>query len=217
MSSGTHAASAAEPVGAEYVDGYLPDDDVLAAARVRAADLGCAPLASGAGATLRFLAATLGARAVVEVGTGVGVSGLHLLRGMAPDGVLTSIDLEPEYQRAARKTFLEAGIAPGRTRLIVGRALDVLPRLTPGGYDLVFIDAARLEFPNYYEKGVSLLRRGGIIAFHNVLAGGRVADPSRRDPETLALREVARAMREDERLVPALLPVGGGLLVAAVG
>ena len=215
MSSGTHAASAAEPVGAEYVDGYLPDDDVLAAARARAADLGCSPLASGAGATLRFLAATVAARAVVEVGTGTGVSGLHLLRGMAADGILTSIDLEPEYQRAARKAFLEAGYPPGRTRLIVGRALDVLPRLTPGGYDLVFIDAARIEFPSYYEKGVALLRRGGIIAFHNVLAGGRVADPSRRDPETLALREVARAMREDERLVPALLPVGGGLLVAA--
>jgi predicted O-methyltransferase YrrM len=215
VSSGTHAASAADPVGAEYVDGYLPDDDVLAAARARAADLGCSPLASGAGATLRFLAATVAARAVVEVGTGTGVSGLHLLRGMAADGILTSIDLEPEYQRAARKAFLEAGYPPGRTRLIVGRALDVLPRLTPGGYDLVFIDAARIEFPSYYEKGVALLRRGGIIAFHNVLAGGRVADPSRRDPETLALREVARAMREDERLVPALLPVGGGLLVAA--
>ncbi|HEY3711202.1 MAG TPA: O-methyltransferase [Amycolatopsis sp.] len=215
MSSGTHAASAADPVGAEYVDGYLPDDDVLAAARARAADLGCSSLASGAGATLRFLAATVGARAVVEVGTGTGVSGLHLLRGMAADGILTSIDLEPEYQRAARKAFLEAGYPPGRTRLIVGRALDVLPRLTSGGYDLVFIDAARIEFPSYYEKGVALLRRGGIIAFHNVLAGGRVADPSRRDPETLALREVARAMREDERLVPALLPVGGGLLVAA--
>lgn len=165
---------------------------------------------------MSFLAATVGARAVVEVGTGVGVSGLHLLRGMAGDGVLTSIDVEPEYQRAARRTFLEAGVAPGRTRLIVGRALDVLPRLTPAGYDLVFIDAARIEFPGYYDKSVSLLRRGGIIAFHNVLAGGRVADPSRRDPETLAVREVARAMREDERLVPALLPVGGGLLVAAV-
>ncbi|GAA3540605.1 O-methyltransferase [Amycolatopsis ultiminotia] len=217
MSSGTHAASEADPVGAEYVDGYLPDDDVLAAARERAAELGCAPLAPGAGATLRFLAATLGARAVVEVGTGSGVSGLYLLRGMAADGVLTSIDVEPEHQRAARRTFVEAGYPPGRMRLIVGRALDVLPRLTPGGYDLVFVDAARIEFPSYYDQGVALLRRGGIIAFHNVLAGGRVADPARRDPETLALREVARAIREDERLVPALLPVGGGLLVAAAG
>jgi predicted O-methyltransferase YrrM len=165
---------------------------------------------------LRFLAATLQARAVVEIGTGAGVSGLHLLRGMAPDGVLTSIDIEPEYHRAARKAFLEAGFPPGRTRLIMGRALDVLPRLTHGGYDLVFVDSARLEYPSYYEKGVALLRPGGVLAFHNVLAGGRVNESNRRDPELLALRELARAIREDERLVPAILPVGGGLLVAAV-
>ena len=117
---------AAAPADSGFVDGYLPDDEVLAAARARAEDLGCHALSEGAGATLRFLAATLRAKAVVEVGTGAGVSGLSLLRGMAPDGILTSIDVEPEYQRAARVTFREAGYAPGRTRLIVGRALDVL-------------------------------------------------------------------------------------------
>jgi predicted O-methyltransferase YrrM len=198
------------------VEGYLPDDEAMVTARGRSAEFGCSPLSVAAGAALRFLAATLQARAVVEIGTGAGVSGLHLLRGMAPDGVLTSIDIEPEYHRAARKTFAEAGFPPGRTRLIMGRALDVLPRLTHGGYDLVFVDAARIEYPRCYEKGVALLRPGGVIAFHNVLSGGRFADPSRRDPETLALREVARAVRDDERLVPAMLPVGGGLLVAAV-
>lgn len=216
MSSGTHFTSSNELGDAEYVEGYLPDDEALAAARGRAAEFGCTPLGSAAGAALRFLAATLQARAVVEIGTGAGVSGLHLLRGMAPDGVLTSIDIEPEYHRAARKTFLEAGFPPGRTRLIMGRALDVLPRLTTGGYDLVFVDSARIEYPKCYEKGVALLRPGGVLAFHNVLAGSRSNDPNRRDPEMVALREVARAIREDERLVPALLPVGGGLLVAAV-
>jgi len=85
---------------------------------------------NGAGAALRFLAATLQARAVVEVGTGAGVSGLCLLAGMAPDGVLTSIDIEPEHQRAARRAFTEAGTTAGRMRLIMGQALDVLPRLT---------------------------------------------------------------------------------------
>ncbi|MFD8494351.1 O-methyltransferase [Amycolatopsis sp. NPDC059657] len=216
MSSGTHATPSAQVTDADFVEGYLPDDEALVAARVRAADFGCVPLGPAAGAALRFMAATLQARAVVEIGTGAGVSGLYLLRGMARDGVLTSIDLEPEYHRSARKVFTEAGFPPGRTRLIMGKALDVLPRLTPGGYDLVFVDSARVEYPSCYEKAVSLLRPGGVLAFHNVLAGGRVADPSRRDPETLALREVARAIREDERLVPALLPVGGGLLVAAV-
>jgi predicted O-methyltransferase YrrM len=208
VTSETHAG-----VG-DYVESYLPDDDALLSARVRAEDLGCVPLGGAAGAALCFLATSLRARAVVEIGTGTGISGLYLLRGMAPEGVLTSIDIEPEYHRTARQTFAEAGFPPGRTRLIMGRALDVLPRLTTGGYDLVFIDAARAEYPSYYEHGVHLLRPGGVIAFHGVLAPR--ADPARRDPGALAARELARALRDDERLVPSLLPVGGGLLVAAL-
>ncbi len=200
----------------EFLEAYLPEDEVLAGARLRAERLGCLPVSGATGSTLSFLAAGLQARAVVEIGTGAGVSGLYLLRGMAADGVLTSIDLEPEFHRSARAAFSDAGFAPGRMRLIIGRALDVLPRLTAGGYDLVFADAGRLEYPHYFEQSVDLLRPGGVIAFHNVLAAGRIADPSRREPELLALREVARAVRDDPRLVPTLLPVGSGLLVAAV-
>ena len=206
VTSETHVAG--------YLDGYLPDDDTLLAARGRAEELGCAPLEPSAGSALCFLAASLRARAVVEIGTGIGVSGLYLLRGMAPDGVLTSIDIEPEYHRTARKTFLEAGYPPGRTRLIMGRALDVLPRLTSGGYDLLFVDATLAEYPRYHSLGVDLLRPGGVIAFHGLLAPR--TEPVRRDPDALAARELARAVREDERLVPSLLPVGHGLLVAAV-
>jgi predicted O-methyltransferase YrrM len=194
-------------------ESYLPDDEVLLAARGRAEEFGCVPVSAAAGAALSFLAASRRARAVVEIGTGTGVSGLYLLRGMAPEGVLTSIDIEPEYHRAARKTFLDAGFPSGRTRLIIGRALDVLPRLTTGGYDLVFVDAVRAEYPGYFEHGVHLLRPGGVLAFHGVLA--RRGDQGRRDPGLLAARELARALREDKRLVPTLLPLGGGLLVAA--
>jgi predicted O-methyltransferase YrrM len=132
---------------------------------------------------------------------------------MAEDGVLTTIDTESEYQRAARRTFLSAGFTAGRMRLIMGHALDVLPRLTTGGYDLVFVDAEKIEYPNYYAKGVELLRPGGVIVFHEIQAE-RIGDSTRRDPESLALRELSRTIRDDERLVPALLPVGGGLLVA---
>jgi predicted O-methyltransferase YrrM len=192
------------------VDGYLAEDEVLAAARASAGELGCGAIGNAAGAALRFLAATLQARAVVEVGTGAGVSGLCLLAGMAPDGVLTSIDIEPEHQRAARRAFTEAGTTAGRMRLIMGQALDVLPRLTDGGYDLVFFDAAKIEYPKYHAQGVRLLRPGGVIVFTDVLS----ADAGRRDQETIALREVAKAVREDDRLVPALLRVDQGLLVA---
>ncbi|HEV3356915.1 MAG TPA: O-methyltransferase [Pseudonocardiaceae bacterium] len=200
---------------ADYVDGYHPESETLSAARARGHDLGCPPVSTGAGAALRFLAATLQAKAVVEVGTGAGVSGLCLIAGMAPDGVLTSIDIEPEYQRSAKRTFIDAKIPPGRVRLIMGQALEVLPRLTDGGYDLVFFDATKTEYPRYYEQGVRLLRPGGVIAFDSVLAGGGVADATRRDQETTALRELARTVRDDDRLVSVLLPLGDGLLVAA--
>ncbi|GLY68320.1 O-methyltransferase [Amycolatopsis taiwanensis] len=195
-------------------DSYLPDDEVLLAARGRAEEFGCTPVCPAAGAVLTFLATSLRARAVVEIGTGTGVSGLYLLRGMSPDGVLTSIDIEPEFHRAARKTFVDAGFPSGRTRLIMGRALDVLPRLTTGGYDLVFVDAARAEYLGYYELGVQLLRPGGVLAFHGVLTP-RTEVPGRREPSLLATRELGRAFREDKRLVPLLLPLGGGLLVGA--
>ncbi|MFL6156784.1 MAG: O-methyltransferase, partial [Marmoricola sp.] len=97
---------------------------MLANARARAEEVGVAPIGSGGGAALRFLASVLDARAVVEIGTGTGVSGLWLLRGMRPDGVLTSVDTEAEHQRLAREAFTEAGFAPQRFRLITGSALD---------------------------------------------------------------------------------------------
>jgi predicted O-methyltransferase YrrM len=196
------------------VGSFVTEDEVLAAARERGQELGATPIGPCGGAALRFLAGALSARAVVEVGTGAGASGLCLLRGMAPDGVLTSIDVEPEHQRAARQAFSEAGFAPSRYRLIMGQALDVLPRLTDGGYDLVFVHAAKPEYPRYLETGVRLLRPGGVIAFDNALGDGGMTDPAHRDPSSAALRAVGTMVREDETLVPLMLPVDDGLLLA---
>jgi predicted O-methyltransferase YrrM len=198
----------------DLVDGYLAEDDVLLAARQRAARLGTSPIRAAGGATLCFLAATIGARAVVEIGTGTGVSGLWLLRGMARDGVLTSIDVDPENQRAARSAFLAAGYGPSRLRLINGMGLEVLPRLTDGAYDLVFVDAQPVEYPRHVDEAVRLLRPGGLVVLDDVLRGGRVAHAEATDPATVAVREAARQVRDDERLVPVLLPVGDGLLCA---
>ena len=172
------------------------------------------PIGAGAGAALRFLASVLDARAVVEIGTGTGVSGLWMLRGMRPDGVLTSVDTEAEHQRLAKETFTEAGIPPQRARLIPGAALEVLPRLTDGHYDLVFADGDKQEYPEYLAEALRLLRPGGVVAFDNALWHDRVADPAQRDPDTTAIRELGRTIREDDTLVPVLLPVGDGLLLA---
>jgi predicted O-methyltransferase YrrM len=185
---------------------------VLATARAKAEELGCTPVLPGAGAALRVLAATAAARAVVEVGTGAGVGSVYLLRGMRPDGVLTSIDVEPEHHRAARETLVEAGIASNRFRLISGRALDVLPRLTDAAYDLVFCDADKKEYAGYLEQALRLLKPGGLVVFDNALWHDRVADPTQRDEETTAIRELGRTVRDDERLVSALFAAGDGLL-----
>ena len=198
----------------EYAERYVEEDAPLQAARQRAVEVGCAPIGPGGGAALRLLAAAVQARNVVELGTGTGVSGVWLLRGMQPDGVLTSVDTEAEHQRLARLTFEEAGFAPTRFRLINGRALDVVPRLTDAAYDVVFVDAVKSEYPDYLEAGLRVLRPGGVIAFDNALWHDRVADPAVGDAETESVRSLGRLVLDRPELVPALLPVGDGLLAA---
>ncbi len=197
-----------------YADEWLDESEQIRAARDKAKELGCTPVAPSTAHTLRVLARALNAEAVVEVGTGAGVSGAALLSGMSSDGVLTSIDNEAELQRLARETLTSLGFDHIRARLITGRALDVLPRLTEGAYDLVFIDGDRTEYPAALTLAKRLLRTGGMVAFDNLLTDGSVADPASRNPESVALRDVAHALRDDDHWVPALLTVGAGLLVA---
>jgi predicted O-methyltransferase YrrM len=197
-----------------YAESFVPESDVMIAARSRGVQLGCIPIEPGGATALTVLAAAVGARHVVEVGTGAGRSGLALLAGMRPDGVLTTVDIEADNQRAAKTAYTEAGIAANRYRLINGSAVEVLPRLTDGAYDLVYVDADKPGYGTYHEQAVRLLRPGGVVAFDNMLWHDRVADPSARDSDTTLLRELGRTVRDDPRLISALLPSGDGLLVA---
>jgi len=201
---------------AAWVDAWLDEDDLLLAARARAAEVGVGCVDPTTGSLLRLLAATTGASHVIELGTGAGVSALWLLQGMRPDGVLTSVDPETEHQRLARQSLVEAGYSTSRVRLITGQALAVLPRLSDGTYDLMVCDAVRAENLDYLSAALRVLRPGGVVAFVGALGDGRVPDPGARDPETVALRELAKAVREHERLSAALLPVGSGVLAAVV-
>jgi len=194
-----------------YAAGYLPEDEPLLAARANATNLGGAePVLPAVGAALRFLACAVGARTVVEIGTGCGGSGIWLLRGMRPGSTLTSVDTEPEYHRMARKAFTQAGFAQNQCRLILGRALDVLPRLSDGTYDMVFCDADPRDYPDYLSAALRLLRTGGIMAFNNALLVGTSPDAEDDDPAF----DLAGQVRADERLVPLLVPLGDGLLAA---
>lgn len=197
-----------------YAEDYVPESEVIVAARGVAVDLGADPVSSGVGAALRMLAAVAGARAVLEIGTGAGVSGLWLLGGMSPEGVLTTIDHEVEFQKHARKAFLAAGISSQRTRLIAGRALDVLPRMAARGYDMVVIDGDVSETPDYLDHALRVLRPGGVAVVVHALWHDRVADPAQRDADTVVMREVGRVLASSEEFLPALLGVGDGLIAA---
>lgn len=199
---------------AAFADAFVAEDEALRWARDRAHEAGLRSVSPGTGAALRLLAGTLDAKAVAEIGTGTGVSGIHLLHGMRPDGVLTTVDPEPERQQFARQAFRAAGFASNRARFIPGRALDVLPRLADAGYDLVFCDGDRLESLDYLAESLRLLRPGGLVAFEGVFADGRTVDSGPQPVEVSRLRELLRAVRESQELVPSLLPVGDGLLCA---
>ena len=197
-----------------FIDEFLPEDDVLSAARARGEEIGTVSVTPATGAALQWLAQTIEARTVAEVGTGAGVSGLWLLRGMSGDGVLTTVDDEAENTNTAKQTFADAGIPTQRTRLITGRPNEVLSRLADGAYDLVFLDGEPQETGRQIGEAVRLLREGGVVVVDHVLAEGRVPDPAQRDADTIAMRTLLADARADERLRPLLLPVGDGLLVA---
>ena len=206
--------STQKPASWAYAEEFVTEDPVAERARERGQQLGCTPVLPGAAAALRLLAASVRARAVVEIGTGAGVSGLWLLQGMAPDGILTTIDVEPANQRVAREAFAEARIPHQRTRIIAGRALDVLPRLADGAYDMVVVDGDKSEYPAYVEQALRIVRVGGVVAVDNMLWHDKVADPAARDSTTTQLRNLGKQLRDDERLQTTLLPVGDGLLVS---
>lgn len=197
-----------------YAENFVPTTEAETAARQAAVELGCSPVGRGTVSLLTVLMSAIKATAVVEIGTGSGVSGLALYAGMTPTGVLTSIDTEPQHQAAARRAFESAGVAPRRIRLIAGEALDVLPKLSSGAYDAVLVDADKLEYVEYVEQALRLLRHGGLLLIDNALWHNRVADEQNQDDRTVVIREALAAVSDIEEFTSSLVPVGDGLLVA---
>lgn len=203
-----------DPRSWEYAEGFSSPSPAVAAAREAAQADGWTPCGPGTTAVLGFLARTLGAEAVVEIGTDAGVSALALLEAMGDHGVVTSIDPDPERQDAARRAVAEAEVRSNRIRLIGGVPLDVLPKLRGEAYDLVLVNGDRLESVEYVSQALRLLRHGGVVVVNGALAGNHIADADNEDDETLILRETLDSVQDTEEFTSVLLPVGAGLLLA---
>jgi predicted O-methyltransferase YrrM len=198
----------------KYTEEFPVENDALIRARMRAEELGVECITASVGAQLAVLVSALGAKAIVEAGTGTGVSGLWLLSGSS-DAVLATIDVEPEHQAAAKVAFTEGGFKSPRTRVISGRAIDVMSNMADAAYDLVFLDADRDSLEAQLHEAARLLRPGGVVAIAHALWRDRVPDPAMRDDATVAYRDVLRFFKSQETFVSALSPVGDGLLVAS--
>jgi len=195
----------------KFAEEFIVERPDIALMRQHSLEVGVEPISPAMGAQLGVLAATTGPSNIIEIGTGLGVSGLWLLSG-APEAILTTIDSELDYQTVARKGFTDAGVAANRIRLIGGRAQDVLPRMNEGSYDIVFIDADPTNVIEHVEHGLRLARRGGTVVVAHALWRGRVADPAVRDDTVAGFRMLLREIASSDAVLSALSPVGDGLL-----
>jgi predicted O-methyltransferase YrrM len=207
------AKPAAQVTSWAYAEQFIPESEAARAARASAHERGLVPITRGAAQTLTVLARLIQAKNVVEVGTGVGVASLALFAGMVPGGMLTSIDQENDYLQAARGFAKKAGVKSQQQRFIAGRPLEVLSRLTDNAYDLAYIDGDPLEYGEYVEQALRVLRPGGVLAVYHALLNDTVAREANLDDETLIVRETLEAIREMDGLTSVLLPVGDGLIV----
>ncbi|MEY4993181.1 MAG: hypothetical protein RIS82_303 [Actinomycetota bacterium] len=198
----------------KFTEDFITEPEVCRDARVRADEMGIECITASVGSQLALIASALGAKAIVEAGTGTGISGLWLLSG-APNAVLATIDSDPEAQIAARKAFVDAGIATNHTRVISGRAIDVMSNMADAAYDMVFLDADRDTLEAQLHEASRLLRPGGVVAIAHALWRDRVPDPAMRDDATAVYRDVLRFFANNSDFVSALSPSGDGLLLAS--
>ena len=195
----------------KFAEEFVVERPEIAQARQHSVEVGVEPVSPATGAQLAVLAAATNASNIMEIGTGLGVSGLWMLTG-APNAVLTSIDSEIDHQQLAKVTFTSANIQANRVRLIAGRALDVLPRMNESSYDLVLVDADPHSVIEYVEHGLRMVRTGGTVVVAHALWRGRVADPAQRDDTVSNFRTILREVAESSAVISSLSPVGDGLL-----
>ena len=169
------------------------------------------------GQFMALLVELIGARRTLEVGTFTGYSALSVALALPADGRVVACDISEEFTAVARRYWAEAGVAD-KIDLRLGPAVETLDALIAeglsGAFDFMFIDADKQGYDAYYERGLALLRPGGLIAIDYVLWNGAVADPARQDEETRAIRALNRKVQADERVGISLVPIGDGLMLA---
>ncbi|HVN63474.1 MAG TPA: class I SAM-dependent methyltransferase [Candidatus Binataceae bacterium] len=166
------------------------------------------------GTFMGILAAAIGARSAVEVGTFTGYSSLCVARALPADGRILCCDVSEEWTKIARRYWERAGVA-GKIELRLAPAADTLRALPQSHrFDFAFIDADKSNYPVYYEEILKRMRPGGLIVVDNVMWNGMVADPAAKDENTMAIREFNDRIAHDSRVEAVMLAIADGLTIA---
>ena len=163
------------------------------------------------GRFLQLLCQLMQPKKVLEIGTFTGFATICLARGMASDGLLTTIEVNEEYEGIIRKYLAKAAVAD-RVRLIIGDAKEVIPTLE-SGFDMVFIDADKISYPSYYDLVIEKLNPGGVILADNVLWEGKVLNVGTKERDTKAIQAFNDKVQNDPRVENVLLPLRDGLMM----
>ncbi|MBV8789766.1 MAG: O-methyltransferase [Mycobacterium sp.] len=194
-----------------FLDSTVVGDDPALTAALQASDAAGLPsiaVSAQQGKFLSLLTAAVQARRVLEIGTLGGFSTIWLARGAGPEGRVVTLEYEPKHAEVARANVERAGLAD-RVEVLVGAALDTLPTLSGGPYDLIFIDADKENYPAYLDWAVRLARPGSVILADNVIREGKVLDPDSDDARVQATRQTLQLMGEHPRLDTAVIQTVG--------
>jgi predicted O-methyltransferase YrrM len=169
------------------------------------------------GQFMALLVRLTGARRILEIGTFTGYSALAMALALPPEGRIVACDVSEAWTAVARRYWRRAGVAE-RIELRLAPAVETLDALVAqsggGSFDFAFIDADKGRYLDYYERSLTLLRPGGLIAVDNTLWGGGVADLAKTDADTAAIRAFNAALHDDPRVELSLVPIGDGLTLA---
>ena len=163
------------------------------------------------GKLLNLLARSIGARAILEIGTLGGYSTIWLARGLQPGGRLITIEADEKHAAIARENIVRANVA-ATVDLRIGRALDMLPSIEREGlgpFDLIFIDADKPNTPDYFKWALRLARIGTLILIDNVVRNGGIADADSQDPAVVAMRRVLAMVASEPRVSATVLQTVG--------
>ena len=201
------------------IDKFVPEDSVLEELIKETKESGfpIIQIAPEQGKFLYLICKMINTKSALEIGTLTGFSGIFIARGLSDNGKLTTVDIRPEHIELAKKYFKKAGVE-NKIDTVVAEGLNYMQSAIEASkkYDLIFIDAEKINYPNYFELAFNLSHKGTILAFDNTIKNGNVVNDPGDDDNLRAIQKTNDLMAADNRVESLLLPIGDGITFGVV-